>query len=143
MTKRYFSHATEDPTYPEARAVCDRCGRIFNRPDLRPQTVQGAQNLTYSLLLVCKYCYDHPAPFLQTLFIPRDPPNIEFPSPELYSIDEGGGGISNIVRGPDGHYVNAPNGGSVLWAGSSVSVLLGLDKAPMIGLDGLTLYDIA
>jgi hypothetical protein len=90
MTKRFFSRAVEDPLRPEARAICMRCGMIYNRADLRPQLRQSPGTLTPTQLYVCYSCYDDPAPFMRTVWFPVDPPNISFPSPEFYTIDEHG-----------------------------------------------------
>jgi hypothetical protein len=90
MTRRFFTRATENPLNPEARGICDRCGMVHDHNALRPQTRQGPGSVKTSLLLVCPGCYDLLIPWMRTFWVPQDPPNIAFPSPEAYTIDEAG-----------------------------------------------------
>lgn len=72
---------------PEARAICGRCGGVFDHAALKAQVKQVAAGMKGTLLLVCPRCYDLPAAFLRVLPLPRDPENVPFPSPETYTID--------------------------------------------------------
>lgn len=90
VSRRFFTRATENPLNPEARGVCNRCGMVYDHAALRPQTRQGPGSMKISLLLICKNCFDLPMPWLRTLWLPQDPPNVNFPSPEPYAIDEAG-----------------------------------------------------
>lgn len=98
---------------PEARGICGRCGMVHDHNALRPQTRQGPSTLKTSMLLVCRNCFDLPMPWFRTLWLPEDPPNVAFPSPEPYAIDEAGGGggkVTNYVIDQLGNYWIDENG---------------------------------
>lgn len=84
---------------------------------LRPQTRPSPGGFAPSLLLVCKRCYDLPHQFMRTVSFPVDPPNLPFPSPEPYDIDE------------DGSYPPSPTAGAVYILGGAP-----LGEAPMGGV---------
>jgi len=70
------NHASVSTTNPEALAVCDRCGRWWNRGKLAWQTGWAGQHLYNFQLLVCPLCYDTPNEQLRTIILPPDPPPI-------------------------------------------------------------------
>ena len=81
-------HARVNPRSPEAFAVCDRCGRWWNKVNLRWQydyRGKGLQNLN---LLVCEPCYDTPQEQLRLYIIPPDPLPVINARIEQFSIDE-------------------------------------------------------
>lgn len=88
MTRRFFTRASDNPFNADPRAVCDRCGMVYDHSALKPQLRQGPGSMKPSLLLVCSACRDYPMPWMRTFFLPQDPPLLSFPSPENYAIDE-------------------------------------------------------
>jgi hypothetical protein len=71
-------------------AVCDRCGFLFNHPDLTFQYQWQGVKLQNKRILVCENCSDKPSQFLRAITLPPDPLPIFNPRPEFYSIDEAG-----------------------------------------------------
>jgi hypothetical protein len=84
---RYHGHARVNQRAPQAWAVCDRCGFIYNHVDLNWQfDWQGPrqQNLR---ILVCQSCLDKPFEHNRTLILPPDPVAIANARPEPYALD--------------------------------------------------------
>ena len=80
-------HARVSARSPRAHAICDRCGRRFNRDRLIPQQQWSGLKLQTYNILVCtgaNGCYDRPQPQLRTLIIPPDPMPVLNPRPEQY-----------------------------------------------------------
>jgi hypothetical protein len=116
MARRFFTKVDIDPRNPEARGICDRCGRQFTLSTLRWQfqyTPGGLKNLK---ILVCKTCRDDPSLFLKALFLPPDPEPVFNARPEFYAIDEAGSypPAPNPTRGAIFLLGCAPLGGAPL-----------------------------
>lgn len=62
--------------YPQAFAICDRCGSQYNLVDLNWEFQFAGQNLVNSNLLVCDRCLDIPNPQLSVPTISPDPPPV-------------------------------------------------------------------
>ncbi len=52
--------ARVDPNHPEAFAICERCGFLYNHNALRWQYEWRGNQLTNTRHLVCSPCYDVP-----------------------------------------------------------------------------------
>ncbi len=73
---------------PQAAAICDRCGFVYNHCDLRYQYDWAGAMLQNLRLLVCDRCYDTPQDQNRAIVIPADPVPIVNPRPQLYSPAE-------------------------------------------------------
>lgn len=71
---------------PQAHAVCDSCGFIFNLVDLRTQFQWAGTKLQNLNLLKCKQCLDVPSIQLKTIVLPPDPIPVLNPRPEQYAV---------------------------------------------------------
>lgn len=72
--------------YPQALAVCQRCGFTYNRVDLAPQYQWAGVKLQNLELYVCRTeCMDVPQPQIKSIVIPPDPVPVYRPFPEQYS----------------------------------------------------------
>lgn len=91
MAYRPRGRARVDPESPDAFAICDRCGNLFNHRDLRWQYQWQGFNLFNKRLLVCEDCLDKPSPFLRAIVVSADPQPVFNARTEPYSIDEAGG----------------------------------------------------
>lgn len=88
MGYRGTGRARVSVSKPEAWAICDRCGFLYNHVDLTWQfDWQGprTQNLRK---LVCRPCYDQPFEHHRTIILPPDPVPIANPRPEFYTAEE-------------------------------------------------------
>lgn len=84
---RPHGHFRVDSRAPVARAVCDRCGGIYNRTDLNFQFQWAGAQLQNLQLLVCPRCMDVPQPQLRTIILPPDPLPIPNPRIEQTGLD--------------------------------------------------------
>jgi hypothetical protein len=66
-------------TNPQAAAICDRCGFVYNHVDLRFQFDWRGTSLQNIKLLVCDPCYDDPQEQLRAIVVPADPVPIQNP----------------------------------------------------------------
>ena len=73
---------------PQAAAICQRCGFVYNRVDIRYQYDWTGTSLQNLRVLVCDRCYDEPQEQSRSIVIPADPVPIINPSPEFYTLDE-------------------------------------------------------
>jgi hypothetical protein len=73
--------------YPQAHAVCDRCGFRWNRVNLRPQQQWAGLKLQTYNILVCPPCYDTPQIQLRTIIVPPDPLPVLNPRPEQFTVE--------------------------------------------------------
>lgn len=71
-------------TGPNAAAVCDRCGFVYNHIDLRWQNDYRGRNLANIRILVCERCEDEPQAQLKPRIIPPDPVSVKNARPERY-----------------------------------------------------------
>lgn len=67
---------------PQAAAVCDRCGHVYNHVDLSWQYDWAGASLINKRILVCDTCTDTPQQQLRTIVLPADPPPIMNARPE-------------------------------------------------------------
>jgi len=79
-----LGRASISSTSPQAAAVCDRCGFIYNHVNLRWQNDYRGRNLVNTRVLVCERCEDIPQAQLKPRVIPPDPVSIKNARPELY-----------------------------------------------------------
>lgn len=73
---------------PQAAAICQRCGFVYNRVDIRYQYDWTGTSLQNLRVLVCDRCYDEPQEQARSIVIPADPVPVVNPSPEFYTLDE-------------------------------------------------------
>jgi hypothetical protein len=84
---RPHGRARADRHDPRAWAVCDKCGLLYNRVDLRFQYEWAGNRLVNQNMLICEPCYDVPQEQLRVIILPSDPEPIENPRPEEYSVN--------------------------------------------------------
>ena len=65
--------ARTSSTNPQAFAICDRCGFLYNHSDLKFQFDWRGVALQNTRMLVCNTCYDTPQEQLRAIVIPADP----------------------------------------------------------------------
>lgn len=58
---------------PQAAAVCDRCGFVYQHSALHWQFDWAGASLINKRLLVCNPCYDTPQQQLRAIVVPADP----------------------------------------------------------------------
>jgi hypothetical protein len=87
MSYRPHGRAQVSSRDPEAWAVCDFCGFLYNRSDLKWQYEWAGPKTVNQNQLVCDSCYDTPQEQLRTIILPADPQPIENPRPERYIAD--------------------------------------------------------
>ena len=75
---------------PQAAAVCDRCGLVYNHVDLRKQPFwAGAAEVTKNIL-VCSACFDAPQQNgRRAIVLPQDPPPVINPRVQDYVTASG------------------------------------------------------
>lgn len=81
---RTYGRARTDPTYPQAHAICQRCGFRVNHVDLSWQYQFRGTKLQNIQLLVCQDCLDIPQEQLRVIIIPPDPLPIINARPETF-----------------------------------------------------------
>lgn len=86
----HHSRYEVDPLYPRAKAVCDRCGQLWNHYKLTWQYQWVGPRLQNLRFLVCPECYDKPQPNIRRIIIPPDPTPIMNARPENYVLDNNG-----------------------------------------------------
>lgn len=84
---RPHGRARVDAAYPQAFAVCDRCGFWYNHVDLNWQFEFSGRGLYNTRFLFCERCTDDPQPQLKSRRIKGDPRPILNARPEPFSID--------------------------------------------------------
>ena len=71
---------------PQAAAVCDRCGFVYNHVDLKQQPFWAGAALVTKNVLVCSSCYDAPQQNgRRAVVLPQDPPPIINPRVQDYT----------------------------------------------------------
>jgi hypothetical protein len=71
-------------TNPQAAAICDRCGFVFNHVDLGWQYDYAGTGLVNKRILVCERCDDVPQTQLKVIVLPPDPVPIINPRTQDY-----------------------------------------------------------
>lgn len=89
---------------PQAAAVCDRCGGVYNHVDLSWQFDWAGAGLINKRLLVCGHCSDTPQQQLRSIVLPADPTPIMNPRPQDYVT------ASTDYRTTQGNTVNFKTG---------------------------------
>jgi hypothetical protein len=84
---RPHGRARADRHDPRAWAVCDSCGFLYNKIELRWQYEWAGNRLVNQNALVCEECYDVPQEQLRVIILPADPEPVANPRPERYTID--------------------------------------------------------
>jgi hypothetical protein len=87
MSWRPHGHAKVNARSPQAWAVCDRCGLVYNRVDLQWQMEWAGVKLINLQLLVCRKCLDKPQEQLRSQILPADPPPVLNPRPENFAAE--------------------------------------------------------
>lgn len=78
--------------HPEAFAICDRCGFLWNHEELRFQYEWRGNMLSNTYVLVCKDCYDVPFELNRPKYLPPDPVPIKNARPPQWSAQSEGTG---------------------------------------------------
>jgi hypothetical protein len=73
---------------PQALAICDRCGFVYNHVDLAWQFDWGGASLINKRILVCQPCNDTPQNQLRAIVLPADPTPIMNPRTENFADAE-------------------------------------------------------
>ncbi len=76
------------PNAPQAVAICDRCGFLYNHSDLSFQFIWAGTGMVQTRTLVCAMCLDIPNEQLRAIILPPDPPPVFDTRPEPFEIDE-------------------------------------------------------
>ncbi len=84
--------ARVDPRHPEAFAICDRCGFLYNHNALTWQYEWRGNQLTNTRFLVCKPCYDVPFELNRPKYLPPDPVPVLNARPPQWAAQEEGNG---------------------------------------------------
>jgi hypothetical protein len=81
-------HARVDPQRPSAFGICDECGFLYQRNELRWQTEFYGREVRKTGFLRCPRCFDSPNPTLRPVVLPADPVPILQPraEPTFYSL---------------------------------------------------------
>ena len=75
--------------HPQAVAICQRCGGMYNNIDLKWQyDWKFGPRLFNQGIRVCESCLDVPQPSGRPVVLPPDPVAIEFALPETYAQDD-------------------------------------------------------
>jgi hypothetical protein len=83
---RPHGRARVSQSYPQAHAICDRCGFEFLHADLTWQYDFQGPRLANKYILVCRTCMDVPFQHNRTIILPPDPVPIANPRPENYVL---------------------------------------------------------
>jgi hypothetical protein len=86
-----FPHARVDPNHPEAFAVCDRCGFVYNIGNLKKQQEWRGNQLMWTGFLVCDPCLDVPFELNRPVVLPPDPPPVPNARPPNWVAQSEGG----------------------------------------------------
>lgn len=73
---------------PEAFAICDGCGALYNHSELRWQLEWAGNKLLNKKQLVCRRCNDIPNTQLRAIVLPADPMPIMNPRVQNYQAAE-------------------------------------------------------
>lgn len=115
---RPTGHFNVSPTRPRARAVCDRCGQIWQHDQLVWQFQWQGPKLQNLRILVCPPCLDIPQEQLRTIVLPPDPVPIQYARPEDYVSDDnplsGVGMSANLFMPQYGSFIGNLTGGGGL-----------------------------
>ena len=82
------SHYKVDANNPRAKAVCDRCGQVWQLHELLWQFEWTGPKLQNLRRQVCPPCLDKPQPQRKLIILPPDPVPVLNPRPELYVTDD-------------------------------------------------------
>jgi hypothetical protein len=87
---------------PQAAAICDRCGFVYNHVDLQFQFDWAGATTVNKQILVCNNCLDTPQQQLRAIVIPADPMPISNPRPQEYRVAEANVRVTTNRYVPDG-----------------------------------------
>lgn len=87
---------------PQAAAVCDRCGFVFNHVDLQWQFDYAGASMINKRILICNSCLDTPQQQLRAIVLPADPMPIINPRPQEYHVAEANVRVTTNRYVPDG-----------------------------------------
>jgi hypothetical protein len=74
---------------PQAFAICDACGFLFNHVELRWQMDWAGNKLINKRQLVCRRCNDIPQSQLRAIVLPADPVPVKNPRTQNYEAASG------------------------------------------------------
>lgn len=83
-----LGHARINSRNPQAAAICDRCGFVYNHVDLQWQHDWAGASMINKRILVCHGCLDEPATQLRAFVVPPDPLPIMNPRVQDYVTAE-------------------------------------------------------
>ena len=95
---------------PEALAVCDSCGFVYNHKNLGWQFQWAGVQLQNLRQLKCQRCLDVPQMQLRTIVIPPDPIPIYNPRPEQYDVE-----VPSFVMAEDRSGILTEDGSALIW----------------------------
>lgn len=75
--------------HPEAFAICDRCGFLYNHINLQWQHEWRGNKLANIRWLVCKPCYDKPFENNRPIKLPPDPQPVKDARPPQWASQAG------------------------------------------------------
>lgn len=87
MAWRPHGRARVSAKNPQAFAICDRCGILYNQVSLSFQYDWRGNQVVNTNTLVCQTCYDVPYEGRRPLALPPDPMPIRNPRPVRYALD--------------------------------------------------------
>ena len=82
---------------PQAFAVCDQCGFLYNHVDLAWQKQWAGNRLINLKSLVCRRCQDVPNQQLRALILPPDPMPVLNPRVQDYAVAETGNRVTSAA----------------------------------------------
>ena len=85
---RVHGRARVSSRNPQAWAICDRCGFLYNHFALKFQYEYAGAGLYNTQMLVCGRCYDTPQEQLRSINVPADPLPIMNPRTQNYEQSE-------------------------------------------------------
>ena len=82
---RVHGRARVSSKNPQAFAICDNCGFLYNHIDLVWQREWAGNRLINTQQLVCRKCNDRPNPQLRAIVLPADPMPVLNPRVQDYA----------------------------------------------------------
>lgn len=134
---------------PQAFAICDRCGFLYNHADLGWQYDWAGASLINKRILVCRPCMDEAQQQLRAIVLPADPTPIINPrvqnyadaetdglfAPSAYVVDP----VTNIPI-PTGQTIATQD--NVTITSQPVGQNLGLPQGATMPVNGVLLFDV-
>ena len=134
---------------PQAFAICDRCGFLYNHKDLGWQYDWGGASLINKRILVCNPCMDEAQEQLRAIVLPPDPVPIVNPRTENYAAASTNFLLAQTPASidpttglpiPQGNIVTGDEGNPII--GQPVGAPLGLQPGAIMPLNGVAIFDV-